>query len=403
MELGHRLCDRGIEFVFEPKAILYHHDSKDLRVYASELRKAAGPADVYRISEKGQRNAQTCGLTSLVHGHSVSRFVAWVGWNHPWAARRIAAISQALTDSAGMKSFYGIWGMMSFAEEYWQGVKAMGLTPATIRQLTGSPLPVLRFQSISVPQEPKGSPSNLSLRHFVRLMRWLRRLGYDSLPADERLSAPCPTKSILVTFDGGFEDFYSEVFPHLKPLGLKPLVFLVVDYIGKRNVWEQQAGSSSRKLLSMEQIREMSHQGVQFGSLTLTHPWLPSLSDTELRREVAESKSRLEDMLGSEVTCFAYPHGGIDSRVRAAVARAGYQFGFTTQPGLNFWNDPLALRRIAMNDSSSLLGQLVAIRTGRTIGQNTRAALLFGPRVALKFFPDSISGGLKRAIRQATS
>jgi hypothetical protein len=78
-------------------------------------------------------------------------------------------------------------------------------------------------------------------------------------------------------------------------------------------------------------------------------------SDCELRREVFESKSRLEGMLGDEVSCFAYPYGDIDARVRAAGEYAGYRFAFTVNPGRNLWDDRLALKRIELAEQDSIL------------------------------------------------
>src|SRR5262249_36788988 len=67
----------------------------------------------------------------------------------------------------------------------------------------------------------------------------------------------------------------------------------------------------------------------------------PSFSDTVEGLSTAapgfHSKSRLEDMLGNEVSCFAYPYGHVDARIRAAVADAGYRFALTANPGRNLW------------------------------------------------------------------
>jgi peptidoglycan/xylan/chitin deacetylase (PgdA/CDA1 family) len=179
---------------------------------------------------------------------------------------------------------------------------------------------------------------------------------------------------VVLTFDG-YEDFYFEAFPHIRPFGLKPVVFLPVGRLGDWSSWDEQTGSLARKWLSVGQVRELHQQGVQFGSCGLTHAWMPGLPDEDLRHEVVESKARLEDLLGSEVTCFAYPGGGVDQRVRAAVARAGYQFGFSTRAGLNFWEDRLALKRILVNEGDTAIDLLVKLATGRSIADHLPAPL----------------------------
>jgi hypothetical protein len=98
---------------------------------------------------------------------------------------------------------------------------------------------------------------------------------------------------------------------------------------------------------SWEKLCEMDKYGIEIGSHTVTHPILPNLSDDELRRELTESRSRLEIMLNRPVTLFCYPNGSYDDRTRRAVLEAGYKCAVTTRPTLNDKkSDPLTLSRI---------------------------------------------------------
>jgi len=96
-----------------------------------------------------------------------------------------------------------------------------------------------------------------------------------------------------------------------------------------------------------EQLREMESAGIEVGSHTVTHPVLTRVTADHLRRELEQSRGRLEDMLGHPVTLFCYPNGAYDRTVRDAVARAGYGLAVTSDDGLNDATiDPLAIRRI---------------------------------------------------------
>jgi len=96
-----------------------------------------------------------------------------------------------------------------------------------------------------------------------------------------------------------------------------------------------------------EQLREMESAGVEIGSHTVTHPVLTRVSADRLRRELEQSRGRLEEMLARPVTLFCYPNGAYDRTVRDAVARAGYGLAVTSDDGLNDASiDPLAIRRI---------------------------------------------------------
>jgi peptidoglycan/xylan/chitin deacetylase (PgdA/CDA1 family) len=98
---------------------------------------------------------------------------------------------------------------------------------------------------------------------------------------------------------------------------------------------------------SWEQLREMAASGIEIGSHTVTHPILTRVTGDRLRRELEESRGRLEDMLGRPATSFCYPNGAYNRIVRDAVERAGYRVAVTSDNGLNDPTiDPLALRRI---------------------------------------------------------
>lgn len=100
--------------------------------------------------------------------------------------------------------------------------------------------------------------------------------------------------------------------------------------------------------VTWEQARELDASGVELGSHTVTHPILTNASDEELRRELRDSRARLEEELGRAVDLFCYPNGSFDERVRRETELAGYACAVTTRPGLNERRaaDPLALRRV---------------------------------------------------------
>lgn len=99
--------------------------------------------------------------------------------------------------------------------------------------------------------------------------------------------------------------------------------------------------------VTWDQAREMDANGVEIGSHTLTHPILTNVGDERLRRELRDSKSQLEEVLGHQADLFCYPNGDNDERVQCEVARAGYRAAVTVDNGLNQrGDDPLTLRRV---------------------------------------------------------
>lgn len=101
------------------------------------------------------------------------------------------------------------------------------------------------------------------------------------------------------------------------------------------------------RAVSWNQARELDRHHLAIESHTVTHPILTGVDDARLRRELSESRAQLEGELHRRVELFCYPNGDHDTRVRKAVAQAGYRCAVTTEPGLvHRRSDPLALRRV---------------------------------------------------------
>ncbi len=62
-------------------------------------------------------------------------------------------------------------------------------------------------------------------------------------------------------------------------------------------------------ILSWDEIREMSNNGITFGAHTATHPILTKLLLEEARKQIIKSKKRIEEEIGHAVTLFSYPNG----------------------------------------------------------------------------------------------
>ncbi len=70
--------------------------------------------------------------------------------------------------------------------------------------------------------------------------------------------------------------------------------------------------------------------GMEIGSHTMTHPDLTAIDGDTLRWELTESKTRLETLVGAEVSSFCYPFGRFNKQASEAVRGAGYRIGRTT-------------------------------------------------------------------------
>jgi peptidoglycan/xylan/chitin deacetylase (PgdA/CDA1 family) len=103
---------------------------------------------------------------------------------------------------------------------------------------------------------------------------------------------------------------------------------------------------SEEVFLGWQDVKEMQGRKITFGSHTLTHPLLTSLSREDARREISYSKKRIEEEIGKEVTTFAYPYGEYNAEVRKIVKESGYICAVTTIPkGIGLGTNPYELGR----------------------------------------------------------
>lgn len=196
---------------------------------------------------------------------------------------------------------------------------------------------------------------------FRAHMAWLRRLGCHVCSLQEAwrdLQAGClPPRTVVLTFDDGYENFRQYAWPVLQEHGWTASVYLIASAIGGRADWLRQAGHEAAPLLDWPAIRALRREGVHFGSHALHHVPLAALPPLRQRRELRVSRLRLEDGLGEAVTEICYPYGSHDRVTLEAAAEVGYRFGVTcVRARVRSGWDPLALPRKAVSYGDSVLG-----------------------------------------------
>ena len=135
-------------------------------------------------------------------------------------------------------------------------------------------IPILCYHRVCPKNEiGKDSPSLcVTPEQFKNQMSLLKLLGYLPLSVQALLASlqgrrNLGRRPVLLTFDDGYADNYVYAFPILKKFSFTAVIFLVTDFLGKKNVWD----SGSVSLLNEGQVEEMHMNGISFGSHTATH------------------------------------------------------------------------------------------------------------------------------------
>jgi len=219
---------------------------------------------------------------------------------------------------------------------------------------------VLMYHIVAEPLSTSEARYCCAPQRFEAQMRHLRECGARLLSLEELADAfdarsPWPEAGIVVTFDDGFADTFTNALPVLARYRIPATMFAVVDREGANNDWMSNRGFPQRALMSAGQLREMQAAGIAIGSHTRTHPRLPELGSAAKRDEIHGSKVRLEEIIGRSVAAFAYPYGLFDGDSRLAVENAGYRVACSTRAGFNGQDaDRYLLRRVEIYGQDSL-------------------------------------------------
>lgn len=212
--------------------------------------------------------------------------------------------------------------------------------PPTVPE--GVEVPVLMYHAVS--DELWGIESLfVKPERMEEQLKWLSENGYTPIWFEDLYHLDQIEKPVILTFDDGYEDNYTELFPLLKKYQMKATVFMITGSIGQEHYLEEQ------------EIQEMAKSGlISFQSHTVTHRNLPELGAEELKTELIDSKKTIKELTGKEPSVLCYPTGRYNKTVKDAVQEE-YQYAVLMSG--NDWktgDDPLTIHREYISRSTTL-------------------------------------------------
>ena len=194
----------------------------------------------------------------------------------------------------------------------------------SIADAEGPKIIVLNYHQVDNKSAYLAVPTN----DFEAQMKFLVDSGCVTITPDELYAGlngevELPPKPVLITFDDGYIDNYTNAFPILKKYGLHATIFVIPSFTGVYPGY-----------MNWEQLKEMEANGITIESHTLTHPKLEELPDDEIRMELLNSKNLLEENLGHPIEFLAYPTGTYNLHIAGIAQDAGYKGAFTIKYGI---------------------------------------------------------------------
>ncbi|MFZ6030850.1 MAG: polysaccharide deacetylase family protein [Chloroflexota bacterium] len=260
-------------------------------------------------------------------------------------------------------------------------------------QPVGQPVPILMYHSISETGTPGFRVNTVAPPMFAEQMAYLYRHGYHTLTVSQfvgciRRQDSLPAKTVVLTFDDGYMDFYTAAFPILKRYHFTATIYMVVKFIGGTAQWLTYRQEKHRQLLNTAQLRQLIALGFECGAHGYTHRSLDTMPLDAAWDEITRSKQLLEQNLFQKVMSFAYPYGYYTHAHYAMAQKAGFTSICTVERAISSTgDDPFALARIPVSSATSMAAfkRLLA-------GEGLRRAPV-GPRL-----PTRLRGFLRRSL-----
>lgn len=184
---------------------------------------------------------------------------------------------------------------------------------------------------------------SISPEGLRQVISTLRKLGMDIISMRDALDQPDRTdgsgkKSVILTFDDGYENFYAHAYPVLEAEKCPATVFVLPGKFGGCNDWDfpDLPDSKRDRLMTLEQMQDLVQSPyITFGSHGLYHRHFPKLDDADLHQEIHESYALMVQHLENAfLPVLAYPWGEYSERVCAVMAGSPYRYAFTTEKGI---------------------------------------------------------------------
>jgi peptidoglycan/xylan/chitin deacetylase (PgdA/CDA1 family)/UDP-N-acetylglucosamine:LPS N-acetylglucosamine transferase len=176
-------------------------------------------------------------------------------------------------------------------------------------------------------------------------------LDYQDFASGRRPLAGFPRRPIILTFDDGYIDNYTNLLPLMQQYGYRGVLYLLGDFNIRYNKWDADFDPTEPRADIMDRAQKQAFvaAGWEIGAHTMTHAKLPELPTAAALAEMQDSKAALEEALNTEIISFAYPYGALNEEVKVFAQHAGFTYAVATDTGgMHLEDDRIQIFRINM-------------------------------------------------------
>ncbi|MGI4862677.1 MAG: polysaccharide deacetylase family protein [Janthinobacterium lividum] len=230
---------------------------------------------------------------------------------------------------------------------------------ARMQKAVPSFIPVLMYHKI--PDAPLATKHQIFVtrENFEKHLAYFKQhkftpitfLDYQAFASGQRPLVEFPSRPIILTFDDGYTDNYTNLLPLMQHYGYRGVLYLLGDFGIRYNQWDLATDPTEPRADIMDATQKQAFvaAGWEIGAHTMHHARLPELPAAEALAEMQHSKAALEKALDTQIISFAYPYGLLNEEVKALAQQAGFTYAVATDTGgLHLEDDRMQIFRINM-------------------------------------------------------
>lgn len=202
-------------------------------------------------------------------------------------------------------------------------------------------VPILMYHYIrdyQVQSDQLGIQLSVSPAKLDTQLSLLERAGYETVTLTDWIENKTKVKKpIILTFDDGYDDHFTEALPILQQHNMVATFFIVGGFVGRPGY------------LTATQIASLKTAGMEIGGHSMSHLNLETAKYPRALEEITKS-------LTNTGSIFAYPSGKYSTETLAILTTLKVKAAVTTNLGLaTDQSNPLELPRIRVKENTDIL------------------------------------------------
>jgi polysaccharide deacetylase len=191
----------------------------------------------------------------------------------------------------------------------------------------------------------------LSLGAFKKQMAHLKENNFQVLSIAEAIGymegriKTDGKRTVALTFDNGFMDFYEQVLPVLTEYGYPATVLVSPDKVGT----VADIGEKSVQYLTWNTLKQLPNPKITIGTYEDAALNINSIPVDSVREHISTYREKMENRLGIKIEYHGIKEGVPEDKVRDLLIEKGYR-AFLTQCPTKQKTDLYAIGRIQVDD-----------------------------------------------------